>query len=231
MVPWRLRGRLWRCPCLKCWMQMEINLAKSAANFYGPRWTWPIRDTSWTSWTRTTNLMTTMTKRTRMMMMRKKMELHSTSSNSSPATELTHNLAKVHTRHRHTFIATVTWGYSCLFRYGLVLQVKLWFYSLHLALLEFSDRDDLIIKHVGSSGESLAHLAIALIQGHASGQAKSDQMDVADAFHKLLCHLYRHEGPYLPSFFGSLTPMHEKSNFCESNYLDHFFHLLTLARG
>ena len=49
----------------------------------------------------------------------------------------------------------------------------------------------MIIKHVGQSAETLAQFAIALIQGRAQDQAKSDQMDVADAFHKLMRHLYR----------------------------------------
>ena len=49
----------------------------------------------------------------------------------------------------------------------------------------------MIIKHVGKSAETVAQFAIALIQGHAQDQAKSDQMDVADAFHKLMRHLYR----------------------------------------
>jgi len=52
------------------------------------------------------------------------------------------------------------------------------------------DRDEMIIKHVGKSAETVAQFAIGLIQGHAQDQAKSDQMDVADAFHKLMRHLY-----------------------------------------
>ena len=55
----------------------------------------------------------------------------------------------------------------------------------------FSDRDQIVLKEVGTNAEILARFAIAIIQDYSKSSSPNQILDLQEAFSKLLRQMYR----------------------------------------
>ena len=56
---------------------------------------------------------------------------------------------------------------------------------------QFSDRDQIVLKEVGTNAEILARFAIAIIQDYSKSSSPNQILDLQGAFSKLLRQMYR----------------------------------------
>ena len=57
----------------------------------------------------------------------------------------------------------------------------------------FSDRDQIVLKEVGTNAAVLARFAIAIIQDYSKLASANQVLDLQEAFSKLLRQMYRKE--------------------------------------